>query len=134
MTLFSNKPFAFVEFGEGICLAKDHEIAILIMKDNKYVNATQLCKRIMEMTNGTKTYRQWKNLKSTAELISDLSLAENIPVNNLFVQFTLDSFGTRTLAGEYVHPKLIPHIVKYVSDTAMATKIANIMTAYDNKP
>lgn len=107
-------PYEFIDTSNGITVG----FKIAILKSNNYVNASKMCKDIARITGSTKTYRQWRNSKVSSQIINDISVSENIPIKNLFVQFTHDARGTLIFKGTYVHPKLVPHIASYMSDTA----------------
>ena len=66
------------EYGYAKYLSHD----VIIMKKNGYINMTKLCDQY------GKAFRNWKQNKSSQELIEFIAFAAGIPAANLFVTIT----------------------------------------------
>ena len=93
---------------------------VIIMKENGYVNATNLC----NLEN--KEYRQWKRNQYAQELIRELEklTRENSPGLEIVV-----NKGPIDISGTNVHSDQIPHIASWCS-AQFAIKVSKIVNVY----
>jgi hypothetical protein len=79
---------------------------VLIMNKNGYINATKLCK------NNNKHFKGWLGTAHSNQLINRISIDENIPTENVI---TTIMKGHHDYRGTYVHRKLMPSIISWIS-------------------
>jgi hypothetical protein len=79
---------------------------VLIMNKNGYINATKLCK------NNNKHFKGWLGTAHSNQLINRISIDENIPAENVI---TTIMKGHHDYRGTYVHRKLMPSIISWIS-------------------
>lgn len=90
------------DINENYCWNKYGDIKIITMKNNRYVNAASILNSVSK-----KKFSSWAKIKSTKELINEISKQNNIPIKDLMISVTT---GLNDFRGTYVHPLLVTHI------------------------
>jgi len=111
----------FEHIDDKYAYGKYADFTIIMMKENRYINATKLC------DDHKKLLKNWTKNESSQKLIgivdkkleknrigSNLSLSSTGNVNSSIIQITSKKFNG-ILRGTYVHELLIPHIASWVS-------------------
>jgi hypothetical protein len=107
------------DFGYSVC----GNLCVMVMYKNNYVNASKLCH------DANKQFHHWKANITSKELISELSSAINIPINELIL--TVAGGKNIELRGTYVHPKLIIHIASWCGPS-FAIKVSEWIDEWRN--
>ena len=55
---------AFEDINDEYCYGKYGDFDVIMMKNNGYINATNLCDYIVEQTGSKKTYKHWNDNKN----------------------------------------------------------------------
>jgi len=80
---------------------------VIFMKKNGYINATKICSKLH------REFYRWNTRKETKKLVKKISLKTNIKETKLII--VVNNIKAGTLKGSYVHPLLIPNIIKWAS-------------------
>lgn len=123
------------KFGYGEYLG----FKVIIMKENGYINVTNMLKNIEETTGKRKDFYDWKRSQQAQELLE--AIEEHIAeTNNSVSAIFIEKGGKQEfqyLQGSYVHPKLIVHIASWASPkiALIVSDIVNgyIIEKYENK-
>ena len=123
----------FEHIDEKYAYGKYGEFKIIIMKKNKYINATKLCG-----ING-KAFKHWLENINSKKLIdavnkrlnNELLLAAGIPAasNNSLIKVSGGYGKNAEINGTYVHSLLIPHIASWISED-FAIKVSEIINSF----
>jgi hypothetical protein len=106
----------FDHIDDKYAYGKYSDFKVIIMKENRYINATKLCKEYgKELSN-------WKQNKGSNELIDEVekeitALGNTGSVNNAFIIVNTSNKNEKNklISGTYVHELLIPHIASWIS-------------------
>ena len=102
--------------------AKYGEFKVIMMRDNGYINVSNLCKE------GGKEFKQWMSLEYSNAFLDSFSTDLGIPSSNLLIH--INGSNTNVLTrGTYAHPDLVPHIASWVS-SEFAIKVSKIFKGY----
>jgi len=85
---------------------KDNTDFIIPIREDGYVNATELCKA------GGKLFADWKRLESTKDLINTLESDMGIPISKLI---DTKKGGNNKLQGSWTHPDLSVQLAQWLS-------------------
>ncbi|AUV58832.1 hypothetical protein [Bandra megavirus] len=124
----------FENINDEYALGKFGDLEVVMMRENGYVNATNLCKKC------GKDYKNWKRNDNSKELekelIKQLSSGAHEKSSAHYraaeVTHTVKGGKLTIIRGTYVHPKLIIHIASWCS-TEYAMKVSDIVTEYHAK-
>nr|WBF70376.1 SET domain protein [Megavirus caiporensis] len=128
----------FENINDEYALGKFGDLEVVMMRENGYVNATNLCKKC------GKDYKNWKRNDNSKELEKELikqlsSGAQNRAREKSSAHYraaevthTVKGGKLTIIRGTYVHPKLIIHIASWCS-TEYAMKVSDIVTEYHAK-
>ncbi|AZL89569.1 KilA-N domain-containing protein [Megavirus baoshan] len=128
----------FENINDKYALGKFGDLEVVMMRENGFVNATNLCKKC------GKDYKNWNQNSYSKELIKELikqlssgakkrareKSAAGFPAAE--VTHTVKGGKLTIIRGTYVHPKLIIHIASWCS-TEYAMKVSDIVTEYHAK-
>ena len=114
----------FEHIDDKYAYGKYSDFTVIIMKENRYINATKLCKEY------NKELSNWKQNKGSLELIEEVE--KEISING-YPRIENKSFiiikggNNQLICGTYVHELLIPHIASWISPRfgIMVSKIIN---------
>ena len=98
-----NKKFAYGKYGD---------FKVIIMKENKYMNATKLCEEYNKRFDHWLENINGKNLIN--EVDNEINGASGEPPKKATI--TLLKGCVNELKGTYVHELLIPHIIKWIKN------------------
>ncbi|ANB51039.1 hypothetical protein [Powai lake megavirus] len=128
----------FENINDEYALGKFGDLEVVMMRENGYVNATNLCKKC------GKDYKNWNQNSYSKELIKEL-IKQLSQINNnqikkkssagnpaAEVTHTVKGGKLTIIRGTYVHPKLIIHIASWCS-TEYAMKVSDIVTEFHAK-
>lgn len=96
----------FEHINDKYAYGKYGEFTIIIMKENKYINATKLC------SANKKRFDHWlenANSKKLIENLSDTNLKATIKISGGYGKSGL-------INGTYVHPSLMEHIIRWMNN------------------
>jgi hypothetical protein len=113
----------FEDIDDTYAYGKYGDFDVIIMKDNKYINATKLCKKV------NKEFTNWYRLDQAKNLIRTLGTISGTSDLNDPLVIQIKTEGTNETRGSYVHPKLIPHIASWCSPE-FALKVSDIVNEY----
>ncbi|AEQ33377.1 KilA-N and DUF3627 domain-containing protein [Megavirus chiliensis] len=128
----------FENINDEYALGKFGDLEVVMMRENGYVNATNLCKKC------GKDYKNWKRNDNSKELEKELIKQLSSGAQNRVrekssahyraaeVTHTVKGGKLTIIRGTYVHPKLIIHIASWCS-TEYAMKVSDIVTEYHAK-
>lgn len=88
---------------------KYYGVDVIVDTSKGYINATLLCEI---MSTGSSSFSEWKQRDESAALIDAVAEDTGKPLESivvLYCGFTVE------IQGEYVHPKLVPHIAAWAS-------------------
>lgn len=117
----------FEHINDKYAYGKYDEFKVIIMKENRYINATKLC-------NETgKSFKHWlenANSKNLIEEVEKTFTAGYPAVNKKSTIMVQGGKGTNGLInGTYVHELLIPHIASWISPS-FAIKVSKIVNSF----
>uniref|UniRef100_A0A6C0CA14 KilA-N domain-containing protein n=1 Tax=viral metagenome TaxID=1070528 RepID=A0A6C0CA14_9ZZZZ len=108
----------FAYFDDKFTFGYFNDFKLVIMEDNKYVNADELC-------NGYgKNFKNWLKLKESKELVNSLK-----EIKECGVDLTVVNGGKAPFKGTYIHPYLISHVAAW-AEPSCAIYTSKIMTKY----
>src|SRR5437773_9200650 len=106
--------------------AKYGEFKIILQKELGYVNATQLCKTF------NKQFYNWYANKGVKNMVQALAVRQS-PAIELEQMMIMVKGGSgehaKIVAGSYVHPVLIPHIMSWM-DAAFANVVSDMVNGF----
>ncbi|AID46668.1 N1R/p28 family protein [Pigeonpox virus] len=113
------------------CYIQYNDLELIMMKDNRFINATHLC------LSGGKDFSTWLSLYTSKCLIDILSKTHfpwNIYVNESEgiikeKSYDTDEYKEYNVIGLYVHYDLIPHIASWVF-SSFAVDLSDIVNKY----
>ncbi|ARE67738.1 SWPV1-139 [Shearwaterpox virus] len=119
------------EIDERFCYIKYDKFDLIMMKENRFINATKLCKL------GGKDFHRWKRLDGSKELMIKVTEMNEIwksasPRSGGGIIIEINGSNQYTeydIAGSYVHQDLIPHIASWISPL-FAIKVSKIINCY----
>ncbi|ARF02773.1 SWPV1-199 [Shearwaterpox virus] len=121
------------EIDERFCCIRYNEFDLIMMKENGYINATNLCKA------RNKRFKNWLKLDGTKELIKTIEEVDNTwkikssysDINRMILEVKNESNTENQyeVSGLYVHQDLIPHIASWISPL-FAVKVSKIINSY----
>jgi hypothetical protein len=127
----------FDHIDDKYAYGKYSDFKVIIMKENRYINATKLCKEY------GKELKHWKENKSSNDLIYevekeittvDYPTTETKPF--IIINGANNNQKNKLISGTYVHELLIPHIASWISPQfgIKVSKIVNnfLITEYKN--
>lgn len=123
--MYSLTELIYEPINDQFAKARYGSFDVIIMKKNSYINVTRLCEMALTKTGEPKRFKQWKELKSSEELIDEVSLSAGIPADKLINEFLIGGRVSKNLIeckGTYAHPDLVPHIAMWAS-TKFAIKV-----------
>jgi hypothetical protein len=101
--IFKDIIYETAEYSFG--LGKYDTFEVVLIKENSYVNATKLC------ASGKREYRIWCRLERTKSLMKYYKSSH--PSWNIIMSMR---DLPNSVKGIYVHPKLVPHILMWISN------------------
>ena len=101
-----NNDFAYGKYGD---------FTVIIMKKNRYINATKLCKEY------NKLFKNWLRNDENKILINEVDnelkkSADSSIKKHTKALITLQKECNNTLRGTYVHPDIMPNIIKWMKN------------------
>ena len=103
---------SFIDINDEYCWSNYGDFKVILMKSNGYINATRLCKDVMELTDSKKPFRNWQSNAGVNELLGEIAKIINVTVDELIITKIT---GSNELRGSYVHPALITHVAYWIS-------------------
>ncbi|ANB50970.1 putative KilA-N domain-containing protein [Powai lake megavirus] len=97
----------FENINDEYALGKFGDLEVVMMRENGYVNATNLCKKC------GKDYKNWKRNDNSKELVGMLIKDINLPKHKLIISIK-GGFNTK-IRGTYVHPIILTNIATWIS-------------------
>ena len=116
----------FEHIDDKYAYGKYGEFKVIIMKENRYINATKLC-------NETgKSFKHWLENANSKNLIEEVEKELNL-VSAGYPADTKKAIKiqkeSNNLRGTYVHELLIPHIASWISPS-FAIKVSKIVNSF----
>ncbi|WPD90874.1 N1R/p28 family protein [Avipoxvirus sp.] len=124
-------PYIIQDIDSHFCYIKYDGITLTMMKDNGYINATQLCML------GNKDFKEWIKLDHSIELIKEIEKninKETTKYVKAVISVRSDYYNSETsndIKGFYIHGNIMPHICAWIS-SKFAIKVSNIVHNYLN--
>lgn len=118
----------FEHIDEKYAYGKYGEFKVIIMKENKYINATKLCDK------HEKLFKNWLRNEDSKILINEVenelnnALAHNRAGTKKAI-IIMQKECNNDLRGTYVHELLIPHIASWISPS-FAIKVSKIVNSF----
>ncbi|AVL94490.1 KilA N-domain protein [Moumouvirus australiensis] len=97
----------FENINEEYALGKFGNLEVVMMRENGFVNATNLCKKC------GKDYKNWKRNDNSKELIKEIVKRTNLSLNKILIPIK-GGFNIK-VRGTYVHPLLLTNIANWIS-------------------
>jgi len=92
-------------------------VAVFVVASDRYMNATDFCKKLAKREGTKKRYSHWLKSEEADEMLSSFGTFLGIPIEEL----------TYTIGEDiYVHPSLSPHIMSWISPK-FSLKMAKIV-------
>uniref|UniRef100_A0AAT9UQJ8 KilA N domain protein n=1 Tax=Apapanepox virus TaxID=3049969 RepID=A0AAT9UQJ8_9POXV len=120
------------DIDDKFCYIQYDEFELLMMKENKFINATKLCKL------GNKRFRDWLRLDGSKELIQTVEEinglwkinAQRRSARGIIIEVNgSNQYSKYDVTGSYVHQDLLPHITSWIS-SYFAIKVSKIINCY----
>ncbi|AXY04566.1 N1R/p28 family protein [Fowlpox virus] len=117
---------------DRFCYIKYDKFDLIMMKENRFINATKLCKL------GGKDFHRWKRLDGSKELMIKVNemneMWKSAPpppdLGGIIIEVNgSNQYTEYDIAGSYVHQDLIPHIASWISPL-FALKVSKIISCY----
>lgn len=118
----------FEHINDDFAYGKYGEFKVIIMKENKYINATKMCRE------HNKRFEHWLENSNSKILITEVEnevnkCAYRISGKHTKPTITLQKECNNNLRGTYVHELLIPHIASWIS-SVFAIKVSKIVNNF----
>ncbi|AQN67949.1 kila N-domain protein [Saudi moumouvirus] len=97
----------FENINDEYALGKFGDLEVVMMRENGYVNATNLCKKC------GKDYKNWKRNDYSKELEQELIKRTYLPKHKLII--SIKGGSNIKIRGTYVHPILLTSIANWIS-------------------
>jgi hypothetical protein len=110
--LMSLNEIIFDHIDDRYAYGKYSDFTVIIMKENRYINATKLCKEY-----GKELYH-WSENKCNKKLIEEVEKeisSPDIPGDENKAFILIKGGRNELVRGTYVHELLIPHIASWIS-------------------
>lgn len=126
------------DIDDRFCYIQYDEFDLIMMKENRYLNASKLCKL------GGKKLSNWIRLDGSKNLIDELNKINKIwkldhnsrvlrseqpKKYDIILEIKGSNRYTKDVSGSYVHQDLIPHICSWISPL-FAVKVSKIVNCF----